>query len=180
MPAYTIAKHQHRFAAWAASTAARRGKYCHFKVRKGVKILEACGFDAAFSLINLPKPADIDATHREWRKSVISAAKKQKLHFTHGVAAKLLNCYLKVRFVCGGHHNHKQVRCLHPPIDRELLRELASKNFGNEAKKWRVFRDAGWSKFGSAKYESVISLIRRKLSSDKTLWKIEEHWPGYQ
>ena len=177
---YSIEEHKHRLAAWAASTAAST-RLCRFKVYQGAWILEVCGFKDAFASPNdLPTPANIKLTHRDWRETVIYVAKEQGLIFTHGVAAKLINCYLKVRFVCGGHHNHERVRCLHPPIDRELLTELAKKNFGNEAKKWRAFRDAGWSKFGSARYESVISLIRRKLSPDKTLWKIEEHWPGYQ
>ena len=31
----------------------------------------------------------------------MSQAARRNLTFTHGVAAKLINCYLKSRFVCG-------------------------------------------------------------------------------
>lgn len=100
--------------------------------------------------------------------------------FTHGVAAKLINCYLKVRFVCGGHHADERVQMLHPPIDEVLLKELAAMNFGGNAASWRKFRQARWSKFDSETYESVVELIRSSLPPNEPLWKIEEYWRGHQ
>jgi hypothetical protein len=47
-----------------------------------------------------------------------------RLRFTHGIAAKLVNVYLKSVFVCGGRHDHPRVRALHPPIDSLLLDAL--------------------------------------------------------
>ena len=64
----------------------------------------------------------MDEEHRRWRAVVKKAAKFEGLNFTHGVAAKLINVYLKSRFVCGGHHAHKRVHNLHPPIDAILLK----------------------------------------------------------
>ena len=58
----------------------------------------------------LPDPLKIDDTHREWRKAVIGTAKIQGLDFTHGVAAKLINIYLKAGFVCGGHDTDPRVQ----------------------------------------------------------------------
>jgi hypothetical protein len=107
---YTIEDHHHRLAAWAASRGASVNG-CRFKVQQGVTVLEACGFNAALSRpALLPAPANLDAKHRQWRKQVIAAAKKEGLDFTHGVAAKLINIYLKVRFVCGGHHSNDRVQ----------------------------------------------------------------------
>lgn len=178
---YTIEEHQHRFAAWAASTAAAASKLCRFKVYQGIEILEDCGFNASFaSPVNLPIPADIDATHRHWREAVIAAARDRGLPYTHGVAAKLINCYLKVRFVCGGHYDNERVKCLHPPIDEVLLKSLAVDNFGDKGKEWRKFRMSRWSRFDSATYERVIAHIRNTLPTDAPLWKIEEHWRGHQ
>lgn len=177
---YTIEKHRHVVAAWSAATGARASKLCRFKVRSGVAILEACGFNADFATPeHLPEPTQLDATHRAWRNAVINAAPQQGLTFTHGVAAKLINCYLKVRFVCGGHHDHARVRCLPPPIDALLLDALARQNVGGFKKEWRQFRTRAWSKFDSTTYERVVDLIRRALPPGQPLWKIEEYWKGH-
>ena len=178
---YTIEEHQHRFAAWAASGAASRSPLCRFKVQLGFAILEASGFTPAFfKPSQLPTPDCVDVMHRRWRKAVIEAAKTVGLNFNDGIAAKLINVYLKTRFVCGGHHNDERVKCLHPPIEEVLLQELAAKDFGGHAKQWRKFRQARWSKFDSVAYEDVIALIRKSLPLNAPLWKIEEHFKGYQ
>ena len=118
---YTIEEHRHRFAAWAAGRAANVST-CRFKVEQGKAILEAAGMDQLLAGPDrLPLPQDTDAIHREWRLKVIAAAKELGLAFTHGVAAKLINIYLKAGFVCGGHHDDDRVRSLHPPIDSVLL-----------------------------------------------------------
>lgn len=128
MTKYGIKQHQHLFAAWAASRAASVSR-CRFKVTQGRAILEASGFVAAFSEPEkLPTPAKMDNKHREWRTAAIKAAKLQGLTLTHGVVSKLINCYLKSRFVCGGHHAHRRVHNLHPPIDAALLKTLTNHN----------------------------------------------------
>jgi hypothetical protein len=176
---YGIELHQHRFAAWAASRAASVTK-CRFSVEQGRVILEECGFTADFSRPDqLPKTHATDEAHRKWRTDVVGAAKSRELPFTHGVAAKLVNIYLKSRFVCGGHHAHERVRNLHPPVDAVLLGTLAKQNTGGNAKDWKQAAKTGWSKFGSEDYERVILLIRRSMNGD-ALWKIEEHWRGNQ
>ncbi len=132
---YGIDLHSHRFAAWAASRAASVVN-CRFSVVRGRSILEECGFDSSLSPERLPEPQDVDETHRKWRADIISAAASCDLTFTHGVAAKLVNVYLKSRFVCGGHHDHERVRALHPPIDSVLLETLAGLDVGGHAKEW--------------------------------------------
>jgi hypothetical protein len=178
---YTIHEHQHRLAAWAASTAASASKLCRFKVHQGIAILEASGFNPSFSNPDrLPDSRNIDSKHEEWRTAIIETAKIKNLEFSHGIAAKLINCYLKVRFVCGGHHEHERVKSLHPPIDRLLLGRLAKIDFGKQSKQWRQFCLQGWSTYDSQTYENVIALIRQTLGIGNPLWKIEEHWEGHQ
>ena len=178
---YTIEQHQHRLAAWAASRGAAASPLCRFKVHQGVAILEACGFDGAFSSPGqLPAPEDLVANQQEWTNGIIAAAATEGLVFTHGIAAKIVNLYLKVKFVCGGHHTDERVRVLHPPIDEVLLKELATVNYGGNKKHWKRFRNARWSKFDSATYEKVIELIHSSLPDNESLWKIEQHWKGHQ
>ena len=176
---YGIERHSHLFAAWAASRAASV-KGCRFKVEQGRAILEAAGFKTDFSgPEKLPASEDTNKEHRRWRASIINAAKSQGLTFTHGVAAKLINIYLKSRFVCGGHHRHERVRNLHPPIDGVLVRTLAELDIGGYAKQWRKVRKTRWSKLNSEQYEAMIALIRESMKGE-ALWKIEEYWAGNQ
>jgi hypothetical protein len=107
------------------------------------------------------------------------AAKSRRLLFTHGVAAKLVNVYVKSRFVCGGHYADARVASLHPPIDSVLLSGLAEANVGGHRQEWNQAAKTRWSKFGSDDYEQVIALIRKSLKG-APLWKIEEHWRGNQ
>ena len=177
---YTIELHNHRFAAWAASTAASASPLCRFKVEKGISILEDIGFKASLRTPEqLPIPSLLDQVHREWRENAIQQAGKNNLNFSHGVAAKLINCYLKVRFVCAGHHNHDHVKGLHPPIDAILLKGLAKKNIGGFSSYWVHYHKARWSKYTSDQYEEVIDLIRRSIP-DRPLWEIEREWQGHQ
>ena len=177
---YTIDEHKHISAAWGAATGARASKLCRFSVMTGKVILEASGFTPVFTVSHLPLLPDLDEQHAKWRLAVICQAEKQKLRFTHGIAAKLINGYLKDRFVCGGDHEHDRVKYLHPPIDAVLLKEMTRTNFGGHAKKWRKFHDLRWSKFDSETYQSVINLIRQSLPAGEPLWKVEAHWRGYQ
>lgn len=176
---YDIERHQHLFAAWAASRAASV-KGFRFTVEQGRKSLEACGLGVYFSKPEeLPEPKDVDEKHRQWRAGIIEAAKLQGLNVTHGVAAKLINCYLKSRFVCGGHHAHERVQNIHPPIDAVLLKTLADLDIGGYAKQWRQAHRRRWSKLNSDQYEQLINLVRDCLKGEP-LWKIEEYWKGNQ
>jgi hypothetical protein len=171
---YDIYEHKHRFAAWAAARAAASSPNCRFSVEKGRKLLEAIGFrNLIRNLDNLPNPRMFDKRHRAWRKRILLLARKkgtktEVLGMTHGVAAKLINVYLKAIFVCSGHHDEQRVRVLHPPIDRLLLGNLGWRKIGS------------WSKFDSETYERVIDCMRERIGRGESLWKIEEHWQGFQ
>lgn len=179
MHSYSIEQHSHLFAAWAASRAASV-MGCRFSVALGRDVIESVGLLPSLSLPDqLPKPTETDSVHRNWRNTACDFARTAGHPITHGVAAKLINCYLKSRFVCAGQQNHPNVAALHPPIDKILLEELAKQKFGSETKFWRASSKLGWSKFSSQQYEDVISLIRLSMN-DKPMWMIEEYWKGNQ
>lgn len=177
---YTIEVHKHRYAAWAASRAAST-KTCRFEVLIGKEIIEEVGLDNLLSSPKeLPSPKNIDAEHRIWREKAINAAQERGLvGFGHGVAAKLINVYLKGTFVCGGHENHPNVEALHPPIDSLILDELYLNDVGGLKSDWALARKLRWSKFDSSQYEKVINSIRKAMPST-ALWKVESYWRGYQ
>jgi hypothetical protein len=177
---YEIQEHKHRYAAWAASRAAST-KTCRFNVLQGKTIIEEIGLQDLLDRPDmLPDPLHVDSVHRGWREvSMQSAARMNLIGFGHGVAAKLINVYLKGAFVCGGHEKHPSVAALHPPIDSLLLDSLEEKDKGVRQAVWRKAKKAKWSKFNSAQYEEVIEAIR-SLQAGKPLWQVEEHWRGYQ
>ena len=182
MPAmlYSIHEHKHRFSAWAAGRAANVNG-CRFSVRQAKAILEGANLKQLLvGPDQLPDPLQMDFTHREWRNTVILLAKHQGLDMTHGVAAKLINIYLKAGFVCGGHDTDPRVQSLHPPIDGLLLEELYHHDVGGLRAEWSKARATRWSNFTSDQYESVISSIRAALGQNVPLWEIEQYWRGYQ
>lgn len=179
MTNYTIAKHQHRFAAWAASRAASTSPKCRFHVHLGMKALEACGFDGSFTIDDLPAPDQLKDEHANWRDSIIDSIYLKDKNPSHGVAAKLINTYMKSRFVLGGFHADERVKALHPPIDSVLLKELKTKNVGEFENEWKRYAQIGWSNFSCAQYEEVIELIQQTMGSDP-LWQIESYWLGYR
>jgi hypothetical protein len=177
---YSIEEHKHRFGAWAAASAASVNRNCRFTVEAGKRILENAGMHRLLSSPdNLPTPPNVDEQHRKWRSTVIAAAAVEHITFTHGVAAKLINIYLKAGFVYGGHHLHDSVTALHPPIDRTLLTELANLNLGGFRGFWKEAMQVGWSNFNSDQYERVIANMRAAMAGSP-LWEIEQHWRGYQ
>ena len=164
-PTYTLARHRHNQAAWAAATAASvRG--CRFSVAKGKAIIEAAGL--ADQVANPPSAEHLDEMHRTWRAAIIKAAEAHGVRMTHGVAAKLINVYFKY-----------QSADQHPPIDAVLLKGLSDSNVGGFRAVWDEARRIRWSKFSSANYEKVIHHARLALQG-KPLWMIEEHWCGHQ
>jgi hypothetical protein len=177
---YSIEEHKHRFAAWAAGRAATVNG-CRFKVEEGKSILEEAGLKRVASDLNyFPDANQFDQHHREWRNAVIASAKAYDKKFTHGVAAKLINIYLKSIFVCGYTPEHPKIKAIHPPIDSVLLDELYRQNIGGKRLIWQKARKIRWSKLSSKEYEEIIETIRTVLPENKGLWEIEQFWRGFQ
>lgn len=193
--AYSIIEHRHRFAAWAAGRAAGT-KGCRFAVEEGRGLIEGTDIPlyAADQQGAPESPEDFDTRHRLWREQMVARAKAKRIGgtdgcFTHGVAAKLINVYLKSTIICSLppslHEEASRADTIHPPIDRLLLLALAqhAKIAGpferSSTCHWRKYAVLGWSKFNNEDYEEVISEIRR-FSNGKPLWMIEEHWIGHQ
>ena len=171
---YDIYEHTHRFAAWAAATGASASPRCRFTVEAGKAILERAGFDARLRHPKqLPSPDRMDEVHLAWRKAVIREARKLGLEFTHGIAAKLINLYLKARFTCGGYADHPHVAALHPPIDSLLLKAF------NRTKSPTDRLPVHWSTFDSLTYQEAIEALR-EAQKGVPLWAAESLWKGYQ
>ena len=179
---YTIEDHIHISASWIASTAASSSPENRFKVEHGQSILNKSTLK---SLIRKPKSLPtrklFDRNHEIWRNEIIDLSKEVQIEkpFTHGIAAKMINVYLKTIFICGGYHKHTKTRSIHPPIDRILLNKLSQVNFNNRKELWKEMESKGWSKYDADEYQVVIDEIKAGLGR-KPLWQIEQYWRGYQ
>lgn len=190
MMSFQPAEHRFRFAAWGAATAARASKNCRFPVSDGVKLLKLIELDKLASGIEaLPGPAEFDEKHDVWCDQLVLLAltklsKLPKKKFSYGVAAKLVNCYLKPLFMehlltGDASEERLKVNAIHPPIDSILLRNLGKSDPDVErAKNWRRWNSIGWSNFDRDDYLAVIEQIQDLTGG--ALWRIEAFWTGHQ
>jgi hypothetical protein len=180
---FSIITHKHKFAVWAAGRAASV-KDQRFSVKSAKKLIDHINLQ---EYIDKPDslPDNFDTIHDTWCESLIEKSveifdeKVQLKKIKYGVAAKLINVYLKTILVCGGYHEHEKVKKIHPPIDRLLLTELAKKDDSSLKKIWKEYAEKGWSKFDSADYQAVIRTVKDFVQS-KALYTIESFWTGHQ
>lgn len=179
--AYDIHLHQHRFAAWAAARASSvKGR--RFSVQTCVGWVEAVGLDSKLTKEKLPHPKELLEWHRRLREAIIAAAKEQSnFELSHGQAAKIINCYVKARFLNESDAQHINVAAFHPPIDRLLLSDIVRNACISvpDLKIIRGGRDGGWSNLSSENYERLIEALQR-ISPQQPFWHIERYWCGFQ
>jgi hypothetical protein len=193
---YNLVEHSRRFAIWCASIAASRSPKCRFSVEQGKKMITET--EELYQLAGrpdlLPEKKNFDTRHKEWRLDLINNAQNMigngaGREFTHGVAAKLINVYLKSIFLSSNiqlesDKDRSKIDALHPPIDRLLLTALGKDQncpkprHNGKTVSWNFFVNSGWSKFNNEEYEEVIKAIHGITQG--VLWKIESYWKGHQ
>ena len=203
---YNSDLHKHIISTWAASRAASQKNF-RFKVESGIKLI-LLGVNGSFvdeqTFINFIKEIKTFQSQKQydsWHHSTITNMRKkgddlQSLldkynknydDYSYGVAAKLLNCYLKVFFLeyFGA---ERFADFIHPPVDRLLLLALKEGdpklfNFNN-----KIFVSVKypkipvWTKINENEYKSIINLINEFILSrgQQGLWKSEAFWSGHQ
>lgn len=183
---FTIENHKYKFAVWAAGRAASV-KDQRFSVKSAKKLIDHINLQA---YIDKPDslPDNFDTIHHTWCKSLIEKSveifdeKVQLKKIKYGVAAKLINVYLKTILVCGRYHEHEKVKKIHPPIDRLLFKGLAQCNVGGQKDFWKehLGKGKGWSQIDEEAYKEVIEKIKECTASGSGLYTIEHFWVGHQ
>lgn len=182
---FTIEQNRHIFACWAASRAAGVSPLCRFKVNQGKSILDVV-FKYGTKIDALKQSqTQFDKYHENLIEQVIQNSKKinikmnyrerKTIGMSYGVAAKLVNVYLKVTYICPSYKNDKKIKFIHPPIDSILLKTLYNNKIGENIKLWKI----KWSKMEKEDYKKVITEFKKLVRSDG-LWLIEKFWLGYQ
>lgn len=175
--AYGIGPHIHRLAVWVASRAASTST-CRFSVETGLFIIETAMAELLSGKKPWPEPSCMDEFHRELRQPVIAAAASRKLRFSHGIAGKLINMYVKVAFLSRKNCREPLSAAWHPPIDGEMLNTLARLS-GPDQALWRRLNKVRWTKFSSSDYEEAIEGLKRLLGEGEPLWMAEQYWGGF-
>lgn len=203
---YNLDIHKHIVSTWAASRAASQSNF-RFKVESGMKLIllgangSLVNEQTFINFIKEIKTFESQEQYDSWHRSTIINMRKkgnglQSLldkynknyeDYSYGIAAKLLNCYLKV-FYLEYFGKDRFADFIHPPIDRLLLLALKKEdpklfNFENE-----VFVSVKnpkipvWTKINENEYISIINLINEFVLSrgQKGLWKSEAFWSGHQ
>lgn len=183
-------EHRFRFAAWCGATAARASANCRFTVSEGVTLLEKSKLDRiARGIDELPEAIDFDDHHKVWCSEIVKNApsvmsKAPRKEFSYGVAAKLVDCYLKPLFLELQPPQYDEsirtrTNAIHPPIDSILLKNLGRRDPDIErSRNWKRWKKMGWSNFDRDTYLEIIQQVRDV--TENQLWRIEAFWTGYQ
>tara|TARA_Y100000768_G_scaffold21285_1_gene14572 strand:- start:258 stop:887 length:630 start_codon:yes stop_codon:yes gene_type:complete len=204
---YNLDFHKHILSKWAASRAASQSKGFKFSVELGSKLLlfgkkgsqasDQEFIDYIKQIENFNSQDDYDSWHHQTivnmtsytdeLKHLLDKHNKSFNNYTYGIAAKILNCYLKVFFL-ESFGNQKFADFIHPPVDAILLKALRKEdkklfNFKNS-----VFTNIGvlkiptWTRINENEYKEIIKLMKEFLSikGQNGLWKIESFWIGHQ
>ena len=203
---YNSDLHKHIISTWAASTAASQITF-RFSVECGMKLI-LLGANGSFideltftNFIKEIKKFKSQKEYDSWHYSVIENMRKKsddlqlllEKHnknyedYSYGIAAKLLNCYLKVFFL-EYFGKEKFADFIHPPIDRLLLLALQEEdpklfNFNNDVfVSVKYPKIPVWTKINVNEYTSIINLINEFILSrgQKGLWRSEAFWRGHQ
>ena len=204
---YNLDFHKHILSKWAASRAASQSKGFKFSVELGSKLLllgkkgsqasDQEFIDYIKQIENFNSQDDYDSWHHQTilnmtsytdeLKQLLDKHNKSFNNYTYGIAAKILNCYLKVFFL-ESFGNQKFADFIHPPVDAILLKALRKEdkklfNFKNS-----IFTNIGvlkiptWTRINENEYKEIIKLMKEFLSikGQNGLWKIESFWIGHQ
>jgi len=208
MPNFDDSEYRHRFAAWCASTAIRsayigqpvglEGTEC-FQLIEDSQLKEdlLAGWGTLHNSHN-----DFDEWHRGKREMICDLSAQPNRNtptFTHGVAAKLINVYMKVLFLgsvqdCMSQENREKQKLIHPPVDSILLTNitidfervevLAAGHDVGFLNGYPIHFDGvgegiPWTILDSDQYEQIIRAFRH-ITRYHGLWTIEEYWSGHR
>ena len=114
--------------------------------------------------------AAYDSVYYGWIDTALEIINsKNHTPITFGIAAKLISVYLKGILLLHSGQKSQSTKCVHPPIDSQLLKALDKKYETDLAKRY------SWQKLSKDQYKSLIAELR-KLSLEEPLWHLEKHW----
>lgn len=172
---YNLFEHRHRFAVWAAARATQRGFTSVEKLRDALQSTDIKAFvqDQANDEIS---DEDFLNRHRIWCDAILEHLRcAGVLDPRFGRAAKLVAVYLKAMIVVGPHTDPPLARVAHPPVDRILLKGLASCQDVPPAAQDK-FRTTNWTSLKEDEYYALIRQIKDAVPDIVPFWRLERYW----
>jgi hypothetical protein len=172
---YDLFEHRHRFAVWAAARAAQRGLTTVENLRDALEATDIRDFLLEEEKVLSLSDAEFDRQHRSWCNGIVGFLQRREVQkATYGRAAKLVAVYLKSMIVMGPHGNSALAAVVHPPIDRNLLQNLARSPAGAPSR--RRLQETSWTELSETTYFQLLRALRRMLAPGHPWWMLEEHW----
>jgi hypothetical protein len=172
---YDLAEHRHRFAGWAAARAAQRNFTSVKNLRAALQATDIRRVLSDPQTLQLSQD-QFNNQHRKWCRAICSRLATLGIkNATYGRAAKLVAVYLKATVIMAETCDSSLGRSLHPPIDRVLLRALASSTeiTSRHQTEWRSIN---WTQLEEKPYYELIGQLREALPPGAPFWTIEEYW----
>jgi hypothetical protein len=160
---YCHLEHCHRFAAWSAAQAARRGQ-AGFSNAVVKQALDGSSH-SCFIESQSRKPisaAEFDAQHRLWAGKLSEAFDRHCGAVSYGRVAKVIAIYIKSMVVLQSPES-SLAHVAHPPVDGILLHASG-------------IRGAAWTKLDEPQYWTLIEELRALVGKELPFWSIESHW----
>ncbi len=163
---YSLKEHKHRFAIWTAARAVQRSWTTTFNISHVITSVNLLDFVGTYqSLLN---QEEFDALHSHWCEKMINEFEALNIKATYGRVAKIIAIYLKTSIVVCRETDDDQLRFIHPPIDRILLKNLP----GN--RDFSAIQKLNWTQFDKESYWKVVNTIREQLGFFD--WRLELLW----
>ena len=172
---YDLFEHRHRFAVWAAARATQRGFTSVEKLRDALQStdIKAFALDQANDEIS---EQEFLKLHRIWCDNILEHLRGAGVPDPRfGRAAKLVAVYLKAMIVVGPHTDQPLARVAHPPIDRILLKGLATSPDVPAAAQ-DIFRTTNWTTLSVDQYYALIQRIKDSVPDIVPFWRLERYW----
>lgn len=163
---YTLSEHKHRFAIWTAARAVQRSWTTTANISRVITAVQLQALVESYK--NLKSQAEFDEIHKRLCEKMIDEFRLLGVESTYGRAAKILAVYLKTSIIMAADVDNEQMRFIHPPIDRILLRNLPVNIDFGEVKK------LNWTQLNKDKYWSMVQTLRELLGILD--WRLEMVW----
>jgi hypothetical protein len=168
---YDFEEHVHRFAVWTAAKAVQAARS---KSSKNKRDLGNNNVKSAIEKSGLREFARSHetCTFEEFEKRHVEFCEFMMQYFKRpfGIAAKIVNIYLKTAVVLTSNGNSKLAKMIHPPIDSRFLDNFCKEAENKDLKKSKI----KWTKMNSKIYSCVMDRVRKKYP--EALWRAEEYW----
>jgi hypothetical protein len=172
---YNHFEHRHRFAVWAGARAAQRGLTTVEHLRAALESTDIKAFVEESSAIEIGAQA-FEILHRKWCNAIMSSLESGGItNATFGRAAKLVAVYLKAMIVVGTNAQSSLAAIVHPPIDRNLLQNLASSP-DIKSPHSAMWRSIAWTKLDETAYYELLVTLRTAVPVPEPWWKLEQYW----